>query len=628
MGTSNAQNTAIANAETLDGAYPAGVTWNSLPVDYLRTFTVSTLLSQGLAQGPDKTAIDFMGRKTSFGELDSMVRKAASGLQKMGVEKGTKIGLYMPNTPYYPIMFLAALTIGATVVNFSPLYDVEELAAQANDSDTDFMITLDLKDFYDKSEQLCRDGVIKKTIKCDMAAMLPPAKASLFRLLKGKSIARPASNDHHITFEELTDNSGHYRKPKFGADDIAVLQYTGGTTGTPKGAMLTHFNLVANTHQISQFFGRYDETAENALTIGRGQEKILATLPYFHVYGMTVAMLSPLQMGNEIVMLPDARDIATTLKTIGTKKPTVAPLVPRLIHAIDEHPKTAWQALKAKRKGSIIKHIFNALTKYPYFKPHSLESIRGVVSGGAALPSATAESFEAMIGRKNVILQGYGLSETSPYAASNPGHGKNKLSSVGLACPGTEIKIADPEDPDTIMDIGEMGEICIRGPQVFKGYYNKPDETAQTLTKDGWFRTGDLGHMDKDMYVHITDRKKRMIIVNGENVYPNQIEEKVTKLPDVAECVVVGLPDESAGEAAKLFVRFKNGATQPDEEAFRRELHHILHRAEMPKYITYSEEKFPETAAGKPDWNRMQTEEREKMESKAKSIGGQTPNPA
>ncbi len=610
------QKLAIANGETLQGKYPEGIAWDSLNTPYLRTFTAATLLSEGLARNSKGTAIDFMGKKITYGELDTFVRQAATGLQKMGVKKGTKIGLYMPNTPYYPIMFMAALSIGATIVNFSPLYSEEELATQIKDSDTEIMVTMDLKDFFGKCESLREKGILQNIIKCDLDKMLPPLKATLYKLFKASDIAHPKNDYNHIAFSDLIDNGINYRKPKFGADDIAVLQYTGGTTGTPKGTMLTHFNLVANAHQIAQFFAANEHTPKDAMTIGQSTERVLATIPYFHVYGMMTAMLAPLQSGNEILMLPNPRDIPATLKAIHSNKPTIAPLVPRLIQAIDESPKTAWQAFKADKKNGFLKRTFNALTNYPLLRPFDLSSIKGVISGGAALPTATAESFEKMVGRTNIILQAYGLSETSPFAASNPGHGANKSASVGLPCPGTEIKIADPNDPDKIMNIGEMGEICIRGPQVFKGYYGKPEESAQVLTKDGWFLTGDLGHLDDDMYVHITDRKKRMIIVNGENVYPNQIENKVTKHPSIAECVVIGLPDESAGEAAKIFIRFKNNAAQPSEQELRSFLKDSLSRSEMPKYFEFVEEELPKTSVGKPDWKTLQDTERAKLTTK------------
>ena len=602
---------AIANASTMKEKYPEGLSWNSLDQAELRKHSVSDLLFFGLQQNPDATAIDFMDRKISYRELDNLVRKAAKGLQDQGVKKGDKVGLFMPNTPYYPIMFMAAASIGAIVVNFSPLYNEDELAAQIKDSDTDLMVTLNLKDFFDKCEALHEKRILKNIVRCDLENMLPGLKSTLFKLFKSSDIAKPNNPNSHIVFEELINGGTNFVKPDFHPDDIAVLQYTGGTTGVPKGAMLTHYNLVANTHQVAEFFAETPHTSETSVTLRPRQEKFLTTIPLFHAYGLTTAMLSPLLTGNEMIILPNPRDINQTLKTIDKKKPTLVPLVPRLIQALDESPKNAWQAFKANKNDSPLKRLFFAATQYPLLRDFNLNSIRGVISGGAALPPTTLKSFETMMGRENIVLQGYGLSETSPFAASNPGYGANKAGSVGLPCPNTEIKITHPDDPDKIMPIGVMGEICIRGPQVFKGYYGKPGaETTDVLTKDGWFRTGDLGHLDNDMYIHITDRKKRMIIVNGENVYPNQIESAVTKHTSVAECVVIGLPDSRAGEVAKIFIRYKADKPQPSEAELREFLAPDLSRAEMPKYFEFIDEELPKTSVGKPDWKTLQDQER------------------
>ena len=607
---------AIATGETLKDKYPVGVQWELSNIKALQHKNVADLLTEGLRRNASGIAISFMGNKISYSELNDLVNQAAKGLQEMGVEKGTKVGLHMPNTPYYQIMFMAALRIGATVVNFSPLYNEDELATQIKDSDTEVMVTLNLNDFIDKSVSLKEQGVLKSIVKCDLQDMLPSIKKTAFNLLKSSEVR--SDTEHSVNFNDIIQNDGNVETAKVSPDDIAVLQYTSGSTGVPKGAMLTHFNLAANTTQVCGFFGENNMKPPGATNIGYASEKILATIPYFHVYGMMTAMINPLQMGNEIIIIPNPRDIPGTLATIDKEKPSITPLVPTLIRAFDEHPKTAWQAFKADKKNGFLKRVFNAVTKYPLFRSFDLTSIKGVVSGGAALPPATAESFEKMVGTKGVIKQGYGLSETSPVASSNPGYGRNDPSTVGLPYPGTEIKIADPNDPDKIMAIGEMGEICIRGPQVFKGYYNKPNETAEVLTEDGWFRTGDLGHLDDDMYLHITDRKKRMIIVNGENVFPNKIESKICKHPAIAECVVIGLPDKRSGEAAKVFIRYKNDAPRPSKVELQQFLQKELTKAEMPKYLEISEEEFP-NKNGKTDWKALQDAERAKLLDEAKS---------
>ncbi|MEC7028022.1 MAG: AMP-binding protein, partial [Pseudomonadota bacterium] len=332
---------AIATGETLKDKYPVGVQWELSNIKALQHKNVADLLTEGLRRNPSGTAISFMGNKISYSELNDLVNHAAKGLQEMGVEKGTKVGLHMPNTPYYPIMFMAALRIGATVVNFSPLYNEDELAAQIKDSDTEVMVTLNLNDFIDKSVSLKKQGVLKSIVKCDLQDMLPSIKKTAFNLLKSSEVR--GDTEHSVNFNDIIQNDGNVETAKVSPDDIAVLQYTSGSTGVPKGAMLTHFNLAANTTQVCGFFGENNMKPPGATNIGYASEKILATIPYFHVYGMMTAMINPLQMGNEIIIIPNPRDIPGTLATIDKEKPSITPLVPTLIRAFDEHPKTAWQ---------------------------------------------------------------------------------------------------------------------------------------------------------------------------------------------------------------------------------------------------------------------------------------------
>jgi len=358
----------------------------------------------------------------------------------------------------------------------------------------------------------------------------------------------------------------------------------------PKGAMLTHFNLVANCHQIEAFFGASPEKPSAPGLLRPGKERYLAAIPYFHVFGMMTAMLSSLKLGGHHILMPNPRDLKQVLQAIDKKKPTMFPAVPRLLQALSEHPDAG---------------------KYKF------SSLLAVISGGAALPPAVKKSFEDATGQKDVIKQGYGLTETSPAVTSNPAYGANKPDSVGMAYPRTEIKIAHPDNPDQVMKIGEIGEILIRGPQVMKGYYNKPEETAAVITKDGWLMTGDLGYLDNDMYLHIVDRKKRMIIVNGYKVYPNQVEKAISEHPDVAECVVIGINDDRSGEAGKAFIRFKQGHNPVSEADLRAFLDGKINRIEMPKTMEFVTEELPKTAVGKPDWKKLQDQERAKTTSAA-----------
>lgn len=619
------QNLAHANQNSMDGKYPPGVTWNSIDAEKFDNAHVTNLLAEGVASNPNGTAIEFMGTKITFSELNELVQKAAKGLQDQGIGEGNKVGLFMPNTPYYAVMFMATASVGATVVNFSPLYNEEELAAQIVDSDTDIMATIELNGFFDKCENLFDKGELKNIIKCDLTEMLPPVKKALFKLAKKKEIATPRSSDSHVTFKALTDNNGQFTKPEYNAHDIAVLQYTNGSTGTPKGVMLTHANLVSNVDQISTLFARYDDTPAGAVCIEPGQEKVLAALPYFHVYGMTTAMLSPLSLGNEIVILPNPRDIPGVLGAIDKHGITISPLVPKLIQALDEHPKNAKAAFKADKKNGFVKKLFNALTKYPLFRDFNVTSIKGVVSGGAALASGTKQSFEASVGRENIIIQGYGMSEASPLIATNPGCGINNSKSVGIACPATEVRIVDLSDSNKVLNIGQDGEIQARGPQVMKGYYGRTEATAEVLSNDGWLSTGDIGHLDEDMYLHITDRKKRLVIVNGENISPSKIEDVLSQHDAVAECVAIGLPDARAGEALKIIVRYKEDAQKPSESDLRAFLAQDLNRSEMPKWFEETTEALPDKN-GKVDWKAIQDDERAKVaQSQAPAIEAPTP---
>lgn len=595
MSHENKENLAHAKQENLQKLYPAGTQWDiDIPhVDLVR------IIDEAIVKYSNNTAIDFMGKKITYQELGLLIAHAAKGLQDMGVKKGTKVGLYMPNTPFYPIMFFAALKVGATVVNYSPLYTEEELRRQVKDSGTTVLVTNELKDYFDKAHNLVEDGDLENVIQCPISDMLPTLKSLLYRFAKRSDITKIKTNI--IDFKSLTNNNGYYEPVAIDPDSPAVLQYTGGTTGVPKGAMLSHFNLVANACQIQEFFGYKTGKAYDPAYMMEGQERVLATIPYFHVFGMMTAMISPLKMGSELVILPNPRDIDATINTIHKKRPTMFPAVPRLLQAIGENPKAAKKDLSSMKK---------------------------IIAGGAPLTQNVKESFEEAVGNKDLIYQGYGLSETSPVATSNPPGAVPRSDTVGMPYPNTEIKITDPDNPDKVLDIGEVGEICIRGPQVMSGYYNRPEETEKVMTKDGWFRTGDLGFLDKDLYVKIVDRKKRMLIVNGHNAYPTQIESELGKHPAIAEAVVIGLPDERSGEAAKAFVRFKPDlavSKRPSEEDLRAFLLQTMNRLDVPKFFEVREEELPKTSVGKPDFKALENEELEKINKKKKPDQGPKP---
>lgn len=587
---------AVTDDAALRRSYPIGTRWN-LEIPHIDLVSLMETAVTRFGNGP---CIDFLGKKYTYQEVGTLITKAAAGLQAIGVTPGTKIGLYMANTPYYPILFFAALKVGAVVVNFCPLHTVAELREQVLDSDVRIMATLDLREMYDKAEQLRQEGTIDRIFLCRMEDALPFFKAQAYRMMKSAQIAKPPeADDSEVTrlpsknatliwFKALISATTPYTPVPLSPDDTAVLQYTGGTTGTPKGAMLTHYNLVANIYQIEEFFRASNDKPESASLLKTGKERLLACIPYFHVFGMTVAMLSGLKMGGELLILPNPRNIKETLKTIREKRPTLFPAVPRLVQAICESPKAAM---------------------------YDISSMGAVITGGAALPPNLKQTFETLCQKNGLIKQGYGLTECAPVATSNPPYGTNKSDSVGLPVPQTRVKITDPDDPGRTLKIGEIGEICIAGPQVMKGYYRRDAETAEVF-HEGWLRTGDLGYLDEECYLHLVDRKKRLILVNGHSIYPTQIEQAITKHPNVLECIVVSIPDERSGEAAKAFIRLKPGVEISQKEMLEFLSDHIS-RIELPKVIEFVDRELPKTAVGKPDWKSLQTQERLRYEEYA-----------
>lgn len=597
---------AWANKEFMDARYPQGIKWD---IDISKE-NIATILEESVQKYGDKYAINFKGKKFTYNEIGEMVDNAAKGLVEIGLKKGDRVGLYMPNTPYYPIMFFAAAKIGATVTNLSPALKLEQLKEQIEDSGSKTVVALEMEPFLSNIISLKREGLVDNIIKCKPADVVPLKeklrRKNLFPALKKmawgvvKSIKnlfcktakaeKLTEKDNVFDFKRIVKKGkslNSFTTTVDAENDVAVIQYTGGTTGAPKGAMLTHFNLMANAQQIEQLYGYSENKDPNGVYIVPGQEKVLAILPYFHVFGMMVGMIYALKAGSEIIIEADPRDFPEILKTINKTKPTIMPSIPQQLQK---------------------------LVECQGFENYDLSSIKGIVSGGAALPPGVQKAFEQAVGKAGLIKQGYGLTETSPLAAVNPPSGLNRPETIGIACPGTQIRIVDPKDASVTMPIGEKGEIAIAGPQVMKGYFNKPEATAETMHNE-WFLTGDLGIMTEDGYVQIVDRKKRMIIVNGNNVYPNQVENALSKHPDVAECVIIKISDKRSGEAAKAIVRLKDGV-QPIEENIRGFLHSHIKGYEMPKVIEFTTEEILKTAVGKPDWKTLEDMEKAKQEAK------------
>jgi long-chain acyl-CoA synthetase len=534
--------------------YPADVRWDaSIPVAPLYSLMERTREKFGA-----RPAFDFMGAHLTWGELGYMVDRLAAGLLRMGYKQGDRIGLFLPNCPMYVVAYYAIAKMGGIIVNFNPLYAELELKNQINDSGIAVMITADLRVLHDKLVKVRPQTCLKRLLVCSFAAMLPFPKNLLFPLFKRGDIATIPNDDHHVWVDDIVNNDGVIRPVTIDpVNDIALLQYTGGTTGIPKGAMLTHANIVANAHQCGMWFTDCRD----------GQEKMLGVIPFFHVFAMTAVMNLSVLKGLEIIALPRF-DLEDTMKLIDRKKPTLFPAVPAIFTAINNHPR---------------------------LKDYDLRSLKHCISGGAPLPVEVKKGFEANTGC--ILVEGYGLTETSPVTHVNPLHGVNKPGSIGLPLPQTRVEILDLNDRQTVLPVGEKGEICLSGPQVMKGYWNKVDETANVL-RAGRLHTGDIGYIDADGYTFIVDRLKDMIITNGYNVYPRNVEEAIYMHPDVAECIVAGLPDPERGERVKAWIYLKPGRVITGE-TMKGYLRDKLSPMEMPREFEFRGAPLPKTLIGK-----------------------------
>lgn len=543
--------------------YPAEVDW-AAP---LSQTGLPDLFDAAVAKFGPRPCIDFLGKTYSYAEIAGLVARAAKGFQALGVGKGTRVGLCLPNTPYAVICYFAILRAGGTVVNFNPLYAPRELVHQIEDSGTHIMVTLDIAEIFDKVHGLLHESGLGRIVVCPMTGILPGVKKVLFSLLKRGDLARVPADDRHVPFARLIDNDGAPAPVAIDpAEDLAVLQYTGGTTGVPKGAMLTHANLTANTDQVRHWF----------VGMRPGEESLLGVLPLFHVFAMTTVMNFGISIGAELILLPRF-ELKRLLETVASRKPTLFPAVPTIFNAISTAPETA---------------------------RFDLSSIKYCISGGAPLPVEVKRSFEKLTGC--VVVEGYGLTESSPVAVCNPLTGANKAGSIGIPLPGTVVEIRNLEDRCKRMPQGERGEVCLVGPQVMKGYWRKPDETADTIV-DGRLHTGDVGYMDEDGYTFLVDRIKDLILSGGYNVYPRNIEEAIYLHPSVAETVVIGIPDDYRGQSAKAFVTLRPGEelTEADLMEF---LDDKLSPIEMPAEIEFRDE-LPKTMIGKLSKKELVEEE-------------------
>jgi long-chain acyl-CoA synthetase len=555
-------------------SYPPGVRWDApLPL-----MPVQQILDDAAARWPDHAALEFMGRKISYRELLDLCDRAAAGFQQLGVGPGVHVGLFLPNSPQYVISFFGVLKAGGTVVNYSPLDAARVLEHKIEDSRTDIMVTLDLAALYPQMRRLMGHSRLQKLVTGSLADMSGHPDGVRAHLQGAGMLAEVQADAFHVAFSALLDNDGRYQPHPLPADlheAIAVLQYTGGTTGLPKGAMLTHGSLSAACSQIMAVVSGDPPQLEE------GREKLLAVLPLFHIYALTVNMLFGLRLGAEIV-LHTRFDADAVLKDLAARKITIFPGVPTMYTAILNHPEAG---------------------------RYDLSSLRFCNSGGAPLPVEVAQRFQETTGCR--LLEGWGMTETSPTGTFTPAHAPQRPGSCGLPTVGVIIKFASVDGSGRYVPLGERGELCISGPNVMKGYWNKPEATAEAMTEDGFFRTGDVGYMDQDGYVYIVDRTKDMILCSGYNVYPRVVEEAIYVHPSVSEVSVIGVRDEYRGQSPKAFVTLKKGASAFTLEELQAFLQSRLGRHEMVQALELRTE-LPKTPVGKLSKKELYAEEEQK----------------
>ena len=547
-------------------SYPESLRWDT----ELATGPVNELLDQSAQRFADNPAIDFLGHKISYRELDRLVSRAAAGLQRLGVGPGVHVGLFLPNSPHYFIGFFGVLRAGGTVVNYSPLDAERTLAHKIEDSETDIMLTLDLESLYPRMAGMLGNSRLRHLVVGQLTEFCGPVSAAAAGQL-GPSV--PVAMDAQtLSFASLLDNDGDYRAHPQGdpASSLAVLQYTGGTTGVPKGAMLTHANLTASCSQLEAIL-------RDALEPGR--ERVLAVLPPFHIYALMVNMIFGVRMGSEVYLHPRF-DAESVLREIHDNRITTFPGVPTMFIGLAAHPLT---------------------------EQLDLTSLKLCNSGGAPLPLEVQQRYSQMAGC--ALREGWGMTETTTAGTFTPRDGEPRPGSCGLPIPGAIIRIAPLDGSPGSLPPGECGEVCIAGPNVTPGYWKRPDATAEAMTEDGFLRTGDVGYMDEKGWVYIVDRTKDMILCSGYNVYPRVIEEAIYEHPSVEEVAVIGVDDPWRGQSPKAFIKLRSGAPRLSFEELQRFLEGRLGKHERLSAMELRDA-LPRTPVGKLSKKDLVEEER------------------
>lgn len=544
---------------------PHTLTYEEIPIQ--------EFLTRSAKNYPDNIAIHFMGKEMKYAELYESALKFANYLQTLGIQKGDRVAIMLPNCPQGVIAFYGILYAGGIVVQTNPLYTEREAQYQLKDAGAKAIITLDI--LYPRISKIMKETDLENLIITGIKDYLPFPKNMVYPFIQKKQYGFSVKVEHRGSNHLFTEVMKVAKPEKQDVaidfeNDLAMLQYTGGTTGFPKGVMLTHKNLVTNVTMCKTWLYECED----------GKERVLGILPFFHVYGMTTVLVLSIMQANTMILLPKF-DVETALKTIDKQKPTLFPGAPT---------------------------IYIGILNSPNLGKYDLSSVNACISGSAALPVEIQEKFERVTGGR--LVEGYGLTETSPVTHANLVYTDKRVKgSIGIPWPDTDSAIFQMDSTEPLA-VGEVGEIAVRGPQVMKGYWNRPEETEMVI-RDGWFLTGDLGYMDDDGYFYIVDRKKDMIIAGGFNIYPREIEEILYEHEAIQECVVAGIPDPYRGETVKAYIVLKDGHSVTEEE-LNEYCRTKLAAFKVPRFYEFRDE-LPKTAVGKILRRTLIEEEKEKL---------------
>ena len=537
-----------------------------LPIE---TTTMPALFGRAVDAHPDRTLVEFLGRKLSYQALHAEARRFAAGLQQAGIGRGDRIGLFLPNVPVYLSAYYGAMMAGATVVNFSPLYSVDELSHQVEDSGTRLLVTVDVKQLYDTAAEVLEKSSLETLVVAELAGMLPLVKSLGLKLFRRSAVATPDYGNAIVNWRDMLPRT-EPRHLDITPDEIALLQYTGGTTGRPKGAMLSHANLAANAQQVNAIdpFDRKDP------------DIIMGALPLFHVFANTCVLNRSIVRGATIAMVPrfDAGDV---LKTLKRARCTGFPGVPTMFQALLDHPKAA---------GTDFSHL------------------RICISGGAPLADPLREKWEKLSGVR--LVEGYGLTESSGVVSTNPYVAERKNGTIGQVLPQTQLLLLDKENPQVLAQEGEPGELALHGPQIMQGYWNLPEADAEVFVEHHgrkWLRTGDVALIGEDGFVEIVDRIKDMIAVGGFKVFPSQVEDVLQQHPAIRDVLVIGVPDDYKGEVPRAYATLQPDKKAPSAETLRDWLNTRVGKHERVDEVVIRKE-LPVTMVGKLDRKALRLE--------------------